>query len=135
MDYDFTARLEGELDEIAEGDVQWKKVLNDFYAKFRNQLESAEKPDGGMRAEYSTTETDIRAGSCGRSMQIRTASTGVFLGCSGYSLPPKERCKTTINLTSGDEASAMKMWKTRRSPACCGKAPLCRSATPPWTAT
>jgi DNA topoisomerase-1 len=37
-------------------------------------------------------------------MQIRTASTGVFLGCSGYVLPPKERCKSTINLVSGDEA-------------------------------
>ena len=36
-------------------------------------------------------------------MQIRTASTGVFLGCSGYALPPKERCKSTINLVSGDE--------------------------------
>ena len=37
-------------------------------------------------------------------MQVRTASTGVFLGCSGYALPPKERCKNTINLTPGDEA-------------------------------
>ncbi|WP_226597368.1 type I DNA topoisomerase [Marinobacter nauticus] len=102
MDYDFTARLEDELDEIAEGEVQWKKVLNDFYAKFRNQLESAEKTDGGMRAN-TPTETDIPCPSCGRNMQIRVASTGVFLGCSGYSLPPKERCKTTINLVSGDE--------------------------------
>ncbi len=34
---------------------------------------------------------------------IRTASTGVFLGCSGYALPPKERCKTTINLVPGEE--------------------------------
>ena len=37
-------------------------------------------------------------------MMIRTATTGVFLGCSGYQLPPKERCKTTINLGPGDEA-------------------------------
>jgi DNA topoisomerase-1 len=37
-------------------------------------------------------------------MQVRTASTGVFLGCSGYVLPPKERCKHTINLVPGDEA-------------------------------
>ncbi len=36
-------------------------------------------------------------------MQIRTGTTGVFLGCSGYALDPKERCKTTINLISGDE--------------------------------
>jgi DNA topoisomerase-1 len=37
-------------------------------------------------------------------MTIRTASTGVFLGCSGYNLPPKERCKNTMNLTPGEEA-------------------------------
>ena len=41
---------------------------------------------------------------CGRPMTVRTAGTGVFLGCSGYALPPKERCKATINLTPGDEA-------------------------------
>ena len=102
MDYDFTARMEDELDDIAEGDEDWKKVLNDFYARFRNQLEEAEKGEGGMRSN-TPTETDIPCPSCGRNMQIRVASTGVFLGCSGYSLPPKERCKTTINLVSGDE--------------------------------
>ncbi|MBW7469631.1 type I DNA topoisomerase [Marinobacter sp. F4218] len=103
MDFDFTARMEDELDEIAEGDVEWKKVLNDFYGRFRQQLETAEGSEGdGMRAN-TPTETDIPCPSCGRNMQIRVASTGVFLGCSGYSLPPKERCKTTINLVSGDE--------------------------------
>ena len=34
---------------------------------------------------------------------IRTAQTGVFLSCSGYALPPKERCKGTINLVAGEE--------------------------------
>jgi DNA topoisomerase-1 len=103
MDYDFTARMEGELDEIAEGEVDWKKVLNDFYGNFRQQLENAESSgEKGMRAN-TPTETDIPCPSCGRNMQIRVASTGVFLGCSGYSLPPKERCKQTINLVSGDE--------------------------------
>ena len=38
-------------------------------------------------------------------MQVRSASTGVFLGCSGYSLPPKERCTQTIDLTPADEAA------------------------------
>lgn len=42
--------------------------------------------------------TSIDCPTCGRKMGIRTASTGVFLGCSGYALSPKERCKTTINL-------------------------------------
>ena len=128
MDYDFTAHLEDELDDIAEGEVNWKKVLNDFYVKFRSQLESAEKPDDGMRANMPT-ETDIPCPSCGRPMQIRVASTGVFLGCSGYSLPPKERCKTTINLIPGDEVVSAEedvegegetrlLRKKRRCPKC-----------------
>jgi len=40
-------------------------------------------------------------------MQVRTGSTGVFLGCSGYALPPKERCKSTINLVPGDEIASV----------------------------
>ena len=103
MDFDFTAKMEDELDDIAGGEVEWKKVLNDFYGRFRKQLETAESTEeGGMRAN-TPTETDIPCPTCSRPMQIRVASTGVFLGCSGYSLPPKERCKTTINLVSGDE--------------------------------
>ncbi|WP_020409425.1 type I DNA topoisomerase [Hahella ganghwensis] len=102
MDYGFTARMEEELDEIARGDEDWKRVLNEFYGDFSGRLERAEMSDGGMRANIAV-ETDIECPSCGRPMQIRTASTGVFLGCSGYSLPPKERCKTTINLVPGDE--------------------------------
>jgi DNA topoisomerase I len=49
------------------------------------------------------TETNITCDKCGRPMQIRIGSTGVFLGCSGYALPPKERCKNTKNLVAGDE--------------------------------
>lgn len=47
--------------------------------------------------------TSIECPTCSRHMGIRTATTGVFLGCSGYALPPKERCKQTINLIPEDE--------------------------------
>ncbi len=40
-------------------------------------------------------------------MQIRTGTTGVFLGCSGYNLPPKERCKGTPNLTPVESPSSV----------------------------
>src|SRR5690554_2517607 len=102
MDYGFTAKMEEQLDEIATGKDDWKRVLDAFYAEFSQQLERAESSDKGMRAN-EPTETDIDCPSCGRKMQIRTASTGVFLGCSGYALPPAERCKTTINLVPGEE--------------------------------
>jgi len=104
MDYDFTARMEDSLDEVANGDKDWKHLLDDFYQDFTDQLSKASSSDDeGMRAN-TPTDTDIKCPDCGRPMQIRTASTGVFLGCSGYALPPKERCKTTINLTPGEEA-------------------------------
>ena len=103
MDLGFTAKLEEELDDIAKGGVEWKSVLNGFYSRFNKQLEIASGDDEGAMRLNTPTETDIPCPSCGRPMQIRVASTGVFLGCSGYALPPKERCKTTINLVSGDE--------------------------------
>jgi DNA topoisomerase-1 len=106
MDYSFTAQMEEKLDEIAEDKQQWKSVLNQFYKGFTEKLSKAQSLEGGMR-ENAPTETDIACPSCGRNMQIRTASTGVFLGCSGYALPPKERCKTTINLVSGDEVASV----------------------------
>lgn len=103
MDYSFTARMEERLDEIATGNDEWKRVLNEFYRDFSKQLEQAESPDQGMRSNEPTA-TDIDCPTCGRKMQLRTASTGVFLGCSGYALPPAERCKTTINLIPGEES-------------------------------
>ncbi|EOA6596508.1 type I DNA topoisomerase [Vibrio vulnificus] len=102
MNYDFTARMEEKLDKIAEGDVNWKDVLNQFFADFTTDLGRAEEDEahGGMKPNHIVM-TDIQCPTCSRPMGIRTASTGVFLGCSGYALPVKERCKTTINL--GDE--------------------------------
>ncbi|WP_028470945.1 type I DNA topoisomerase [Neptunomonas japonica] len=102
MDYSFTARMEDALDEIAQGEAEWKVLLDRFYGGLTRKLEEALDPETGMRPN-SPTETDIPCPECNRHMMIRTGSTGVFLGCSGYNLPPKERCKATINLTPGDE--------------------------------
>ncbi len=103
LDYGFTASMEERLDAVAEGRVEWRDLLDEFYTNFLTQIQAAEQEEGGMRRNEPTM-TDIACTRCGRPMQIRTASTGVFLGCSGYTLPPKERCKSTVNLISGDEA-------------------------------
>ncbi|TXH61873.1 MAG: type I DNA topoisomerase [Tolumonas sp.] len=102
MSYDFTAQMENSLDNIAQGKLDWHKQLDEFYAEFKADLQKAEAETGGMRSNQMVL-TDIDCPTCGRKMGIRTASTGVFLGCSGYALPPKERCKQTINLVPGDE--------------------------------
>ncbi|GLX12849.1 DNA topoisomerase 1 [Pseudomonas straminea] len=105
MDYGFTAGMEENLDDVAQGEREWKHLLDEFYGDFKKKLEVAADGDNGMRANTPTL-TDIPCRECGRPMMIRTASTGVFLGCSGYALPPKERCKATINLVPGDEIAA-----------------------------
>ncbi|WP_298444191.1 type I DNA topoisomerase [uncultured Ferrimonas sp.] len=108
MSYDFTAGMEATLDKIAQGTLSWKGVLDGFYDDLTGNITKAEldELEGGMRPNQMV-ETDIPCPTCERPMGIRTATTGVFLGCSGYALPPKERCKTTINLTSGEEAEAV----------------------------
>ena len=130
MSYDFTANMENVLDQIASGEKNWKAELNQFFKDFSTQLSTAEldELEGGMKPN-SLVFTDIDCPTCGRKMAIRTASTGVFLGCSGYALPPKERCKTTINLIPEaellnvlDEASETKALMDRKRCPKCGTA-------------
>lgn len=104
MDYEFTAHMEEKLDKIAEGNTNWRKALDDFFRDFCVELDEAEQEEseGGMRVNHVVL-TEIQCPTCSRKMGIRTASTGVFLSCSGYALPSKERCKTTTNL--GDVGS------------------------------
>lgn len=102
LDYSFTAGMEGDLDKVADGDRPWQGLLDSFYEDFSGKLATA-RADDGMRAN-SPTDTDIPCAKCGRPMQVRTASTGVFLGCSGYRLSPRERCTQTANLVPGEEA-------------------------------
>ncbi len=108
LDYGFTAQMEAQLDEVAGGTRAWRDVLDEFYKDFRGKLDhaggvgSGKTATGGMRANLPV-ETDIACPTCARHMQIRFGSTGVFLGCSGYALPPKERCTTTMNLVSANE--------------------------------
>lgn len=127
MNYDFTANMEDVLDQIAAGKTDWKQQLNQFFADFSTKLSQAEldELEGGMKPNH-LVETNIPCPSCGRPMAIRTASTGVFLGCTGYALPPKERCKTTINLIPeaellnvlDDNSETKALMERKRCPKC-----------------
>ncbi len=128
MNYDFTAKMEDQLDHVANHSADWKAVLDEFFSDFSKQLEVAEKDpeEGGMRTNPMVI-TSITCPDCSLHMGIRTASTGVFLGCSGYALPPKERCKKTINLIpedevlnilEGEDAETNALRAKRRCPKC-----------------
>ncbi|NHB86689.1 type I DNA topoisomerase [Photorhabdus tasmaniensis] len=128
MSYDFTAQMEDQLDQVASNKAEWKGVLDEFFTDFSEQLDIANKDpeDGGMRPNPMVI-TSIECPTCHRPMGIRTATTGVFLGCSGYALSPKERCKQTINLIpeneilnilEGDDAETNALRARRRCKKC-----------------
>lgn len=128
MEYEFTANMEESLDRIAMGERDWRNLLDDFYGDFSQRLEQASDPENGMRRN-EPTRTDITCDKCGRKMLIRTGSTGVFLGCEGYSLPPKERCANTMNLViaddiadSNDDEAESKLLREKRHCELCGTA-------------
>lgn len=111
MEYEFTANMEKELDRISVGEKQWKDVLNGYYEDFSTRFVFAADPETGMRKNIPVT-SDIPCPQCQRELLIRTASTGLFLGCSGYALPKGQRCEQTLSLTAveskqiqGDEES------------------------------
>ncbi|WP_343596826.1 type I DNA topoisomerase [Acinetobacter sp.] len=126
MNYAFTANLEGQLDQVATGEENWKNLLDNFYGDFKKRLNTAQG-ETGMRRNQPIEVPDVHCPECSRPMQIRTGTTGVFLGCSGYNLPPKERCKGTLNLTpveslamfsDDDGAETADLMSKHRCPKC-----------------
>lgn len=101
LGYDFTASMENNLDNIANGKELWTKVLDKFYSGFIKSLEKADK-EGGMKPN-TPIPTKIKCPKCKRNMVIRTGVSGMFLGCSGYT-DKKDTCKQTINLVSTNKS-------------------------------
>ncbi len=104
LDFGFTAGMEGHLDEVADAKADWKETLDNFYKPFKARLLSVEKDLEAVKP----VPTPIPCPDCARPMAIKFARTGVFMSCSGYGLPPKERCTKTMNLVPGAESEAAK---------------------------
>ncbi|MCS7316010.1 MAG: type I DNA topoisomerase [Bryobacterales bacterium] len=78
----YTAKMEEELDEIEEGKRDWREAMREFYEKFQQDLERAERQMTDLkRLERPTDQVCDR---CGRPMVIRWGRHGSFLACSGY---------------------------------------------------
>jgi DNA topoisomerase-1 len=78
----FTAKMEEELDKIEAGDVEWKKIIREFYPPFEEKIKEAEETIGEVELKYE--ETDIICENCGRNMVIKMSKYGKFLACPGF---------------------------------------------------
>ncbi len=89
----FTAGLENQLEEIAEGSIPWVKVMSDFYGDFKLTLDKASEKMDGVKIKVPEEETDIVCEKCGRKMVIRSGRNGKFLACPGF-----PECKNTKSI-------------------------------------
>ena len=88
VDVTFTANMEGLLDMVAEGKVEWKSVISNFYPDLQEAIEVAEQELAKVKIEDETT--DVICEECGRNMVIKYGPHGRFLACPGF-----PECKNT----------------------------------------
>ena len=79
---EFTANIEEEFDEIAEGKANWKKVISDFYKPFEEEVEKVEKEL--EHVELHDEVSDVPCDKCGRMMVYKFGRYGKFLACPGF---------------------------------------------------
>ena len=88
INVEFTAKIEEEFDEVAEGKEQWKQVIREFYAPFEEEVEKVEKEL--EHRELVEGVSDVPCDKCGRMMVVKYGRFGKFLACPGY-----PECKNT----------------------------------------
>ena len=144
VDYNFTAKLENQLDEIASGTRQWVPVMDSFWKGFSKQLTEKE---GISRAEVTTESLDEACPKCSKPLSIKFGKRGRFIACTGY-----PDCDYTRNVgetaeQAAAEAEAPTIIEDRTCPECggelhikkgrygkfigCANYPKCKYAT--WT--
>lgn len=96
VDYDFTAKLENELDDIADGTRDWIPVLDDFWQGFNQQLLSKQEVE-----RPGTELLDEVCPKCGKPLNKRLGKRGSFIGCTGY-----PECDYVRNIDGSNERPA-----------------------------
>lgn len=82
VDLEFTANMEKKLDDIEEGELPWKKVIQDFYGPFAHTLAEADQKMGKIEIEDQVTDEICE--NCGRNLVIKMGRYGKFLACPGF---------------------------------------------------
>ena len=116
LNVDFTAEMEDELDKIEEKEMNWVKVLEDFYTGFEKSLKGADKNMRDVKREE--TPTDVTCPECGQKMVIKWGRRGQFLACPNY-----PTCKTTMNFKKEENGNIQAEEKEVTTEKC----PLCSS--------
>ncbi len=139
VDYDFTARMEDELDAIARGEKEWVPVMQEFWGPFKKQVEL--KGETVQRKDVTQEAMNENCPKCAKPLSIRLGRRGRFIGCTAY-----PDCDYTRNLDDKPGAEGPQIVEGRTCPSCnsalviksgrygkfigCGNYPNCKHMEP-----
>ncbi len=101
VDVEFTANMEDEIEDVASGDIEWKKLIREFYGPFKKTLDEAEEKVGSV--EIADEVSDVVCDKCGRLMVYKQGRFGKFLACPGF-----PECRNTKAIVESIEAKCPK---------------------------
>ncbi len=112
VDYDFTAKLEDDLDAVARGEKDWIPLMHDFWKPFTHLI--TEKEESVQRKDVTQEAIDEKCPECDKQLSIRLGRNGRFIGCTDY-----PTCSYTRNLNDdGTEQQAPEIVEGRVCPKC-----------------
>jgi DNA topoisomerase-1 len=110
FDVDFTSHLEGDLDRVEDGEMQWRSLLEGFYPRLQERLQQGTEVSEDIVKEILAAEGET-CEECGRPMMVKWNRSGRFLGCSGYpecrSTRPLDAPETPDGPIGADEESGL----------------------------
>jgi DNA topoisomerase I len=112
VDYDFTAKMEDELDAVSRGEKEWVPVMHEFWDPFKKLVDH--KEENVSRKDVTTEQMDEKCPKCGKPLSIRLGRRGRFIGCTGY-----PDCDYTRNLDeTAEQAAQPEKIEGRQCPQC-----------------
>ncbi|MEJ2572819.1 MAG: type I DNA topoisomerase [Gammaproteobacteria bacterium] len=111
VDYDFTAKLEDELDAVSRGEEEWVPLLRSFWKPFKERVDDTEQ--NVARKDVTQESLDEACPKCGKPLSIRLGRRGRFIGCSGF-----PDCDYTRSLGEDKEPETPEAIEGRVCPQC-----------------
>jgi len=112
VDYDFTAKLEDDLDSVSRGERQWRPLLAEFWKEFKDEVEHKEA--SVKREDVTQEQIDEKCPTCGAQLSIRLGRHGRFIGCTAY-----PECRYTRNVDAEPGSSSEpEVVEGRQCPKC-----------------
>jgi DNA topoisomerase-1 len=111
VDYNFTARLEDDLDAVSRGEKTWIPLMREFWGPFKSLIE--DKDESLRRADVTHEAIEERCPECGGQLSIRLGRNGRFIGCNNY-----PACKYTRNLNGDAKQAEPEVLEGKVCPKC-----------------